>query len=54
MYLIYDRALVVRCSSQILFFKIVIDELTQKEKWVNYHTIDIGGFIYYIQGNVRI
>ena len=54
MYLIYDKALVVRCSSQVLFFKIVMDELTQREKWVNYHTIDIGGFIYYIEGNVRI
>ena len=48
MFLIYEKALAVRCSSQILFFKLVFDEYAKKEKWVNYHTIDIGGFIYYV------
>jgi hypothetical protein len=54
MFLVYEEALVVRCSSQILFFKLELDEFTGNCEWVNYHTIDEGGFIYYIQGNSRI
>ena len=54
MYLIYEQALVIRCSSQILFFKIEIDEFTQDREWVIYHTLDANGFLYYIKGNSRI
>ena len=54
MYLIYEQALIIRCSSQILFFKIEIDEFTNDRDWVIYHTIDANGFIYYIKGNSRI
>lgn len=54
MFLVYEDALVVRCSSQILFFKLVLDEFTNEKEWVKYHQIDEGGFIYYIQGNQRI
>jgi hypothetical protein len=54
MYLVYEQALVVRCSSQILFFKVIFDELTGEKKWWKYHQIDIGGFIYFIKGNIRI
>ena len=54
MYLVYEEALVVRCSSQILFFKLELDKFTEECEWVNYHTIDEGGFIYYIKGNSRL
>jgi hypothetical protein len=54
MFLVFDEALVVRCSSQILFFKLVLDEFTKECEWVNYNCIDQGGFIYYIRGNSRI
>ena len=54
MYLIYEQALVIRCSSQILFFKIEIDEFTQDREWVIYNTLDANGFLYYIKGNSRI
>ena len=54
MFLVYEDALVVRCSSQILFFKLELDDFTGESEWECYHTIDIGGFIYYIQGNKRI
>lgn len=54
MFLVYEDALVVRCSSQILFFKLVLDEFTGNCNWVRYYTIDQGGFIYYIKGNARI
>ena len=37
MYLVFEQALIVRCSSQILFFKIVLDDLTGDKKWVMYH-----------------
>jgi len=52
--LVYDEALVVRCSSQILFFKLELDEFTGECEWECYHKIDEGGFIYYIMGNKRI
>ena len=52
--MVYDECLVVRCSSQILFFKLVLDDFTREAEWVRYHTIDQGGFIYYIKGNARI
>jgi hypothetical protein len=54
MYLIFEQALIVKCSNEILFFKVEMDELSGEKKWTNYHQMSIGGFIYYIKGNVRI
>jgi len=54
MCLIYNSALVARSSSDILFFKIVVDEDTEQKKWKQYNVINARGFIYYIKGNVRI
>lgn len=54
MFLINNTALVARCSSQILFFKIIYDDFTKEKKWVNYRTLDIRGFLYFIKGNKRI
>ena len=54
MYLIYNQALVVRSSSTINFFKIEVEELTDKRRWKHYDTIYERGLIYYIKGNVRI
>lgn len=54
MYLINGKALVVRCSTQVLFFKLVLDAFTGERSWENYHTLNIKGFIYFIKGNKRI
>jgi len=54
MYLVNGKALIARCSSQILFFKLMIDEFTKEKTWHNYHTIEQRGFIYFIKGNKRI
>jgi hypothetical protein len=54
MYLINNKALVARCSSQILFFKLKIDEFTKEKSWVNYQVLELRGFIYFIKGNKRI
>ena len=51
MYLLFEKALVVRSSSTILFFK--IDEETGL--WKEYHRIpNMRGEIYFIKGNMRI
>ena len=54
MFLVYNKALMARSSSEILCFKREKDEETGIQKWVHYHTIEIRGFVYYIKGNVRI
>ena len=54
MYLVYNSALIARSSSDILFFKIEVDEDTEERKWKQYDIINCRGFIYYIKGNVRI
>ena len=54
MFLLYNKALIARSSSKILFFKIVKDEDTEQKKWTLYHTLQSRGFIYYIKGNIRI
>jgi len=41
MYLINGKALVSQCSSQIQFFKLVLDEFTHERHWQNYRTINI-------------
>ena len=54
MYLIYNKALIARSSSDILFFKQVHDDTTDTLKWKQYKVIEARGFIYYIKGNYRI
>lgn len=54
MYLVYNTALIARSSSQILFFKIEYDEVSDTNQWKQYAVINKRGFIYYIKGNVRI
>ena len=54
MFLVNDKALIARSSSQILFFKQFVDKFTHEKSWKCYHTLDIRGFIYFIKGNKRI
>jgi hypothetical protein len=54
MYLVYNSALVARSSSDILFFKIEVDEDTEERVWRQYRMLERRGFIYYIKGNIRI
>jgi hypothetical protein len=54
MFLINNVALVARCSSSILFFKLKTDEFTKDTTWFNYRTLNIRGFLYFIKGNKRI
>jgi hypothetical protein len=54
MVLIYGKCLVVRSSSQVLFFKQVYDKVTESSTWVQYNEINVRGLIYFIKGNVRI
>ena len=55
MYLINERALVVRSSSQVLFFKQVTDPFTFETSWENYQTLNTrANSIYWIKGNKRI
>ena len=54
MYLVYNKALMARSSSDILCFKLETDEDTGERGWVHYHTINARGFVYYIKGNIRI
>ena len=54
MFLINGVALIARCSSQILFFKLQVDEFTKHQHWTNYQNIETRGFLYFIKGNKRI
>ena len=55
MYLVYNRALIARSSSDVLFFRIEKDEEdNSKDVWKQYNMIMKRGFIYYIKGNIRI
>lgn len=54
MYLIFNKCMAIRSSSQILFFKIEKEEFTERRKWVQYDRIESRGLIFYIKGNVRI
>ena len=54
MFLINETVLIARSSSQILFFKLELDEFTGESEWVNYFTIEKGGNIYFVKGNKRI
>ena len=51
MYLLYDKALAVRSSASILFFKIS----EETGLWELYHQFpNMRGQIYFIRGNIRI
>jgi hypothetical protein len=54
MVLIYGKALIVRSSSQVLFFKQVYDKVNEAWSWEQYNEIDVRGLIYFIKGNIRI
>ena len=54
MYIFRDKALIVRSSSYILFFKQMQDDMTGQYSWKQYHELKIRGTIYYIKGNKRI
>ena len=54
MYLIYNKALVVRTSDCIMFFRQEFDNEKRSYFWKSYHKIDIQGTIYFINGNQRI
>ena len=54
MYLVYNTALMVRSSSDILMFKIVKDEKSGARNWIMYNSIESRGSISYIKGNVRL
>lgn len=45
MYMIDETALIARSSSQVLFFKLRVDEITKAKSWFNYYTLDISGSI---------
>ena len=51
MYLINNKALIARCSCQIMFFKLQIDLFTKEERWMCYRILDHRGMIYFIKGN---
>jgi hypothetical protein len=51
MFLIDNKALVARCSSEILFFKLKFDQKKGGYVWSRYHTLEHRGFINYIKGN---
>ena len=53
-FLVNNRVLVVRCSSQIQFYKKVYDDIKEDKFWVQYYRLDIRGLIYFIKGNKRI
>ena len=51
MFIVFDKALIVRSSNSMLFFK--KDE--EEGKWKQYHKIDnTRGNIFFIRGNIRI
>ena len=54
MVLFMGKALIVRSSTQILFFKQQYNLMTNVTEWVQYHKIKVRGFIYFIKGNIRI
>jgi len=54
MFLVFNHALVVRSSSEILFFKIMWDEMEQKKRWQLYKVLPHRGFLSFMNGNIRI
>ena len=54
MFLIKETCLVCRSSGNILFFKRIYDEKTEKWYWTQYHKLQHKGLLYFIKGNIRI
>ena len=54
MYLFDERALMVKSSSAILFFKMIFDEHVERTRWKCYNQVDQRGFVYYFPGNERM
>ena len=53
-YLVDNRALVVKSSSKVLFMKLIKDEFTGNRNWTIYKEEDLRGVIYFIKGNIRV
>lgn len=54
MFLIKETCLVARSSGNILFFKRIYDEKTEKWYWTEYFKLQHKGLLYFIKGNIRI
>lgn len=54
MVLFNGKALIVRSSDKVLFFRQQYNEMARITEWVQYHKIKVRGFIYFIKGNIRI
>ena len=54
MFLIKETCLVCRSSGNILFFKRIYDEKTEKYYWTQYYKLQHKGLLYFIKGNIRI
>ena len=54
MVLVYNKCLVARSSSDIVFFKFIWNEMEQKKKWTLFHTLHHRGFLSFNKGNIRI
>ena len=54
MVLFNGKALIVRSSDKILFFRQEFNKIVQATEWVPYHKIKLRGLIYSIKGNIRI
>jgi len=54
MFLIINKYLMVRNSTEILFFRIEEDPDTEERSWVKYFSIPSRGQIYYVRGTTRI
>ena len=53
MFMVNSRALIARSSSQILFFKQMIDEEDETIKeWKQYNVVNRRGFIFFIKGGL--
>ena len=54
MIFIFNKALAVRSSGKVLFFRQEWNHFEKRFKWINYHMINVRGFLYFIKGNIRI
>ena len=57
MYLVYNKALVARSSSSIVFFKkeyVIAPGMEGKTTWNQYKILDHRGFLSFNKGNIRI
>ena len=54
MVLYEGEALIVSSSTKILFFKVIVDRLSNISKWTHYHTLYMRGSISYLKESYRI